>query len=286
MSNAELALLEHHKDLKRIQSRDGQQWVPADRFAVPDLLEQARGWVLRNQANTVVYRPDGGAVTLDAIPPLAIREIVANALVHRDLSGLSAGMSVDLRIRAGRLVIASPGGLYGLSQGQLGTGARYAVNPTVYALCRLLTLSDGSNLIEAEGGGIREAVASVHDAGLEPIRFYDSDARFTVVMEPRDGRGPGSLPISTPETTRVICRGTGTESSSSDPASDFDANMREVWNKLGDGVPGSAGAGPTVAQLAQLTGLTERQIRLALGRLEDKNVVISRGKHPKHYQRR
>ncbi|WP_298445820.1 ATP-binding protein [Gordonia sp. (in: high G+C Gram-positive bacteria)] len=153
---------------------------------VPSLLVEANAWVARNMHTTIGYRSDGNAVDEAELPAVAVRELVANALVHRDLSPLSRGKSVEIRLRGDRLTIANPGGLRGITTAQLGhRGGKHAVNETVYALCERLTLPDGSRVIEAEGGGIREARERMRAAGLKPIRFYDSGVSFVAVVSRR-----------------------------------------------------------------------------------------------------
>jgi ATP-dependent DNA helicase RecG len=55
-----------------------------------------------------------------AYPLVAFRELIANALIHRDLDGWSAGLAIEVRLRRDRLVITNPGGLYGITVDQLG----------------------------------------------------------------------------------------------------------------------------------------------------------------------
>jgi len=153
---------------------------------VPTMLAEANAWVGRNMHTTIGYRSDGNAVDEAELPAVAVRELVANALVHRDLSPLSRGKSVEIRLSGDRLTIGNPGGLRGLTTAQLGhRGGKHAVNETVYSLCERLLLPDGSRVIEAEGGGIREARERMRSAGLKPIRFYDTGVSFVAVVSRR-----------------------------------------------------------------------------------------------------
>ena len=58
---------------------------------------------------------NGRSGTEFSIPLVAVREVVANALVHRDLSDATAGRAVELRLTDQGMVLTSPGGLWGLS---------------------------------------------------------------------------------------------------------------------------------------------------------------------------
>ncbi|MFT3971070.1 MAG: ATP-binding protein [Micropruina sp.] len=150
---------------------------------IPDLLEDAMSWVLRNTRTTMGYDERGHGVDQAELPMRAVREVVANALVHRNLDAITDSKRVEIRLLHDRLVITSPGGLWGVSESQLGRpGAKSAVNPVLYDICKYVRLPDGSRVIEGEGGGIREAIQALREAGLRPPRFVDTGIQFSVVI--------------------------------------------------------------------------------------------------------
>ena len=150
---------------------------------IPDLLEDAMAWVVRNTRTTMGYDERGHGVDVTEIPMRAVREIVANALVHRNLDPITDSKRVEIRLLHDRLVITSPGGLWGVSESQLGRpGAKSAVNPVLYDVCTYVRMPDGSRVIEGEGGGIRETIEALRSAGLRPPRFIDNGVQFTVVI--------------------------------------------------------------------------------------------------------
>ena len=67
--------------------------------ALPVILEDVLEWVRQNVESRQVVTRDGDGVTDYAVPLLAAREVIANALVHRDLSEASRGKGIDLRTR-------------------------------------------------------------------------------------------------------------------------------------------------------------------------------------------
>ena len=90
---------------------------------------------------------------------------------------------VEIRLLLDRLVITSPGGLWGVSESQLGRpGAKSAVNPVLYEVCKFVRMPDSSRVIEGEGGGIREAIEALRSAGLRPPRFIDTGVQFTAII--------------------------------------------------------------------------------------------------------
>lgn len=150
---------------------------------IPELLDDAMAWVARNTRTSMGYDERGHGVDVTEIPMRAVREIIANALVHRNLDAITDSKRVEVRLLEERLVITSPGGLWGVSESQLGRpGAKSAVNPVLYDVCKLVRMPDGSRVIEGEGGGIREALDALGTAGLRPPRFVDNGVRFTVII--------------------------------------------------------------------------------------------------------
>ena len=59
------------------------------------------------------YDDRGHGVDVTEIPMRAVREIVANALVHRNLDAITDSKRVEIRLLQDRLVVTSPGGLWG-----------------------------------------------------------------------------------------------------------------------------------------------------------------------------
>ena len=66
-----------------------------------------------------------------------MRELVGNALIHRDHSPWALGETSLLRLNADRLVVKNPGGLYGLNVSRLGqTGVTSARNANLVRICQ------------------------------------------------------------------------------------------------------------------------------------------------------
>lgn len=153
---------------------------------LPSLLEEVQDWVMANTGTSDVYRADGHMVRRPEFPPRAVRELLANALVHRDLGPdtLGTGERVQVRITPENLILTSPGGLRGLSVQELESNGhtQKAVNQRLYEMAKHLTTADGAGVIEGEGGGVREALAETRDADLHRPRFFDNGVTFTVLL--------------------------------------------------------------------------------------------------------
>ena len=161
---------------------------------LPDLLEDAMDWVQRNTVTTIRYGEDGHARDAQEIPMAAVRELVANALVHRDLSPATFGKRVEIRLKGDTLVIGNPGGLWGISTQQLGTPrGKSAVNEYLYELCKLIQTPSRARVIEGEGGGIREVRAALRHANMAEPQFLDYGVAFTVLVPRASLIGPADM---------------------------------------------------------------------------------------------
>lgn len=150
---------------------------------LPEILDDAVQWVLRNTRTRVRFGSDGHGYNATEVPVIAVREIIANALVHRDLSQHTWGKNVQLILDNDKLIVASPGGLWGLTTDQLGKGnAKSAVNEFLYDICQLTTTREGHRVIEGEGGGLREVHRALRRVGMKEPQFFDSGVKFTVIL--------------------------------------------------------------------------------------------------------
>jgi len=222
---------------------------------IPDLLEQSVDWVRRNTRTAVAFGADGHGVDQPEIPLVAVRELVANALIHRDLSPWTQSKGVEIRLLPDRLVVTNPGGLWGVSREQLGTPrGKSAVNEFLYDMCRSIRTDSGHRIVEGEGGGIREAIQALRQAGLaEPI-FVDTGVSFTAIIY----RPATALPP------------TPSMGASHSPWPAAAGNAQTVLAAL-------AGNPCSILELTQRTGLTRRQVKYALDRLVESGQVIING---------
>ncbi|CAB0572450.1 RNA-binding domain-containing protein [Corynebacterium diphtheriae] len=142
---------------------------------LPDLLEDALAWVKQNAPTRNVYDSSGHMRKESVYPLPAVRELIANALVHRDLSPNSDGKWVEIRLRDDRLVISNPGGLRGVSVKQLesATLSKNAVNPRLY---------DIAKRVRTEGAGIQEVLRQTRQALLAKPQLIDTGVQFTAIL--------------------------------------------------------------------------------------------------------
>lgn len=167
-----------HKNLKEIEG------------PLPVMLVEIMNWVRQNSDTVSRYTESGHLVDEPEFPPSAIREVLANALVHRDLGpSVEVGKKVEVRITEKMLVVVSPGGLRGLSVSQLESPelTKAPVNKRLYEIARYLRTPDGERVIEGEGGGVQEILSATREARLPKPQFIDNGITFKVLF-PRGSR--------------------------------------------------------------------------------------------------
>lgn len=78
---------------------------------VPTMLDEALRWVRRSTRTRVRFGPDGQGRDEPEFPAEAVRELLSNALIHRDLGPYALTTAVTLEIDARQLLLSNPGGL-------------------------------------------------------------------------------------------------------------------------------------------------------------------------------
>ena len=158
----------------------GQGSAAADRATVegtlPEQLERALDFIRRHMR--VGMRVEGfGRHDVPEYPPVAVREVLVNALVHRDYS--LRGAAVEVRMYFDRWEVTSPGRLPGpllpaaLTEGE---PQRLARNPRLAEAVRVLGLGEGLGL------GLRHARAVLQQAGYPPPEIEEGAFSVTVTL--------------------------------------------------------------------------------------------------------
>jgi ATP-dependent DNA helicase RecG len=151
---------------------------------IPVIVDEAVTAVLRN--TSVRSFVDGaGRTDVYDYPAEAVREAVANALLHRDYSPYSRGTPVQIILYADRLVIANPGGLFGaVTEDDLGgdgvTSTRNSVLAKVLQDVRLP--GTGRMVCENRASGIPTMLRELRRIGSPPPEFHSRITRFKVIM--------------------------------------------------------------------------------------------------------
>lgn len=118
-------------------------------------------------------------------PEEAVREVIANSLMHRDYHPLARGTQVRVELYPDRLEVSSPGGLYGpvAREDLLAETISSSRNAVLAKLLEDVEVPDtGRTVCENRGTGLLVAAASLRQAGIEPPRLQDLVREFRVVI--------------------------------------------------------------------------------------------------------
>lgn len=159
---------------------NGERFLDNKRIegSISDMLDGALQFVKNNMRTSTIINPETGKRNDRTDYPLtAVREIILNALVHRDYSIHTEGMPIQLTIYNDRLEVKNPGGLYGrLRIDQLGKIQPDTRNPV------LATAMETMNLTENRYSGIPTIRYEMKQAGLPEPRFEESRGNFIVTL--------------------------------------------------------------------------------------------------------
>ena len=226
---------------------------------IPAIIDDLEAAVARNARTGAVVE---GAFRRDApdYPPVAVREAVANALMHRDYSEVGCATPVFVDLYRDRLEVTNPGGLYGTvtiatMESALGGSSRNM---------RLATLLESTPtefgyVAENRGTGYRAIVRELARAGMPAPAPEDLVGYFRLTLAARgDGRAEqpaaGTAAVA-PAVTQLT----------SLPA--FDAEQRrivEAVRELGS---------PSITELARRLSVPRSTLSKRVARLVERGVL-------------
>ncbi|WP_089801003.1 ATP-binding protein [Cellulomonas sp. KH9] len=155
------------------------------RGSIPEMVETTLSTLRRNLAVRAVITDRGGRTDEVEYPLEAVREAVVNALMHRDYSPVTRGTQVQIDLFPDRLVVRSPGGLYGgVLIDDLGTEGISSSRNAVLASLLADTYLPSSNELVAENrsSGIPAMLDVARRRGLPRPQFRSSITSFVVTM--------------------------------------------------------------------------------------------------------
>lgn len=160
--------------------KNGERFIDNKRIEGPitDMIDSAIKFVRNNMRLRTVINPQTGKRT-DSFeyPMTAVREVIVNAIVHRDYSMHTEGMPIQITIYSNRLEVKNPGGLYGrLKLDQLGKVQPDTRNPV------LATMMETMKLTENRYSGIPTICSGMEKSGLPAPLFEDRRGNFCVTL--------------------------------------------------------------------------------------------------------
>ena len=158
---------------------DGERFVDNKRIegTIPEMLEGTLAFVRRNMKVKTIITEEGNRDDKPEYPIKAVREIILNALIHRDYSVHTDRSPVRLVMYEDRLELENPGGLYGrINIDDLGKVSADTRNP--YLAGALEIMIDTENRFS----GIPTVRAELKKAGIPAPVFIDRRGVFKVIF--------------------------------------------------------------------------------------------------------
>ncbi|MDK4283100.1 ATP-binding protein [Corynebacterium propinquum] len=153
---------------------------------IPLLIEEATRKVQAASPRGAIMR---GAFRYDLFdfPPVAVREAITNAVMHRDYSPEARGTQVQVDLFADRLEVRNPGGLYGaVTVDTLGTdGISSSRNLALSRILESTPYLDDGFVAENRGSGYQEILDKLHRDLLPPPEVRNSLTRFALLFYKR-----------------------------------------------------------------------------------------------------
>ena len=150
--------------------------------SIPLMLDEAMRRISLNMRRRAVIH-GLGRVDLPDYPQAALREALANAVMHRDYSGPARGTQIRIEMFPDRIEIENPGGLHGpVSKEALEAGDAISSsrNATLAKLLEDVVTEEGRAVAENRGSGMAAMLKALRDAHLSPPDLVDEVSRFTV----------------------------------------------------------------------------------------------------------
>lgn len=158
----------------------GERFIDNERIDgnIMNMLDGAIAFVRRNMRTATYIDPQTGKRTdKTEYPVLAIRQLILNALVHRDYSSHTDFTPITIRMFSDRIEIENPGGLYGrLTLDNLGKTASDTRNPFIANALELIDVT------ENRYSGIPTVIAAMQKANLPQPKFENERGVFRVTL--------------------------------------------------------------------------------------------------------
>lgn len=163
----------------RVLKIDGETKISPAREKIFNLgyslsLDEIEKYIIDNIPHTEIIN-QATRIDIPAMPALAIRELLGNAVIHRDYS-ITLGQ-ITVEIFSNRIEVTSPGGLLpGVSVDRLIDHPSRTRNEVLADFMKQL------NFFEERGSGFDKVVNSLEELGLPPVEVRTGTDFFTAVL--------------------------------------------------------------------------------------------------------
>ena len=159
----------------------GERFIDNKRVegTIEEMLDETMNFLRRNMKTSIIIDEDGKRINRSEYPLEALREAVANALIHRDYSIQTENAYISVNMYTDRIEILSPGTLFGSNKlEKLGTATTMeARNPNIVRI-----LEEKGAIIENRHSGIPTMKREMKNYHLPEPEFYEERDSFKVVF--------------------------------------------------------------------------------------------------------
>ena len=159
--------------------KNGERFIDNQRIegTLSQMLEGTLAFIRRNIRNATVVDEDGRRADKSESPMVAVREIILNALIHRDYSIHTDHSPIRVVLYRDRMEVENPGGLYGrITINDLGKVAADTRNPFIAGGLEVMLGT------ENRFSGIPTVRSEMERAGLKPAVFESRHGVFKVTL--------------------------------------------------------------------------------------------------------
>ena len=159
----------------------GERFIDNKRVegTIEEMLTGTMNFLTRNMKTSIIIDSNGQRINRTEYPLEALREAVANALIHRDYSTQTENAYISVYMYNDRIEIINPGALYGTNKlEKLGTATTMeSRNPTLIRI-----LEEKGDVIENRHSGIPTMKREMKKYGLSEPEFYEERDSFKVIF--------------------------------------------------------------------------------------------------------
>ena len=159
----------------------GERFIDNKRIegTIEEMLNGTMNFLRRNMKMSVIIDENGKRTNRTEYPVEALREAVANALIHRDYSTQTENAYISVYMYKDRIEILNPGALYGTNKlEKLGTDTvMEARNPNIVRI-----LEEKGAVIENRHSGIPTMKREMQKYNLPMPEFYEERGSFKVIF--------------------------------------------------------------------------------------------------------
>ena len=158
----------------------GERFIDNKRIdgTLPQMVDEALLFVRKNMKTATIIDPlTGKRVDRTEYPVIALRELILNALIHRDYSIHTDSTPVTIRMFSDRFEIENPGGLYGrMTLDRLGKVSADTRNPSIANAMEILGET------ENRYSGIPTIISAMEEYGLPAPKFENDRGVFRATL--------------------------------------------------------------------------------------------------------